>query len=90
MGAITRAFANSIQTGGAVSIIADDSIVNADINTSAAIDATKIHDGSVSNTEFGYIGGLTSDAQTQISANTSAISAKATKGEAIAMSMIFG
>ena len=41
-------------------------IVNADINASAAIDATKIHDGSVTNTEFGYIGGLTSDAQTQI------------------------
>jgi hypothetical protein len=30
------------------------------------IDATKIADGSVNNTEFQYIGGLTSDAQTQI------------------------
>jgi hypothetical protein len=28
----------------------------------------KIHDGSVTNTEFGYIGGLTSDAQTQLNA----------------------
>ncbi len=43
-------------------------IENADIKSGAAIDAAKIHDGSVSNTEFGYIGGLTSDAQTQLNA----------------------
>ena len=49
-----------------VAAISSGVIVNADINASAAIDATKIHDGSVTNTEFGYIGGLTSDAQTQI------------------------
>ena len=48
--------------------IANDTIVNADINTSAAIDATKIHDGSVSNTEFGYINTLSSNAQTQLDA----------------------
>ena len=48
--------------------IIDGSIVNADVNASAAIDATKIHDGTISNTEFGYIGGLTSDAQTQLDA----------------------
>ena len=48
--------------------IADGTIVNADVNASAAIDATKIHNGTVSNTEFGYIGGLTSDAQTQLDA----------------------
>jgi hypothetical protein len=55
--------------------IANDTIVNADINTSAAIDATKIHDGSVSNTEFGYINTLSSNAQTQLDAkvNTSDI-----------------
>jgi hypothetical protein len=55
--------------------IANDTIVNADINTSAAIDATKIHDGSVSNTEFGYINTLSSNAQTQLNAkvNTSDI-----------------
>ena len=34
----------------------------------ASVDATKIADGSVSDTEFQYIGGLTSDAQTQIDA----------------------
>jgi len=50
-------------------------IVNADINGSAAIDATKIHDGSVTNTEFGYIGGLTSDAQTQIDSKQATIDA---------------
>lgn len=43
-------------------------IVNADINASAAIDATKIHDGSVDNTEFGYLNGVTSSIQTQINA----------------------
>ena len=39
-------------------------------NTAVAtgIDATKIADGSVTNAEFQYIGGLTSDAQTQLDA----------------------
>jgi hypothetical protein len=46
--------------------IVDDSIVNADINSSAAIDATKIHDGSISNTEFSYLNGVSSAIQTQI------------------------
>jgi len=41
-------------------------IENADIKSGAAIDAAKIHDGSVSNTEFGYLGGVTSDIQTQL------------------------
>ena len=46
--------------------IVDDSIVNADVNSSAAIAATKIHDGSISNTEFGYLNGVSSAIQTQI------------------------
>jgi len=41
-------------------------IENADIKTGAAIDAEKIANGSVTSTEFQYIGGLTSDAQAQI------------------------
>ena len=41
-------------------------ITNAKVATSAAIAATKIHDGSVSNTEFGYLDGVTSSIQTQI------------------------
>ena len=52
---------------GAVAI-ASGVIVDADINASAAIDATKIANGSVTSTEFQYINGLTSDAQTQINA----------------------
>ncbi|CAB5212898.1 hypothetical protein UFOVP191_60 [uncultured Caudovirales phage] len=41
-------------------------IVNADIGAAAAIDASKIADGSVSSAEFQYINSLTSNAQTQI------------------------
>jgi len=46
--------------------IADGTIVNGDINASAAIDATKIANGSVSNTEFQYLDGVTSALQTQL------------------------
>ncbi len=52
--------------------IIDDSIVNADINSSAAIDATKIHDGTISNTEFGYLNGVSSAIQTQLDAKLTA------------------
>ena len=48
--------------------IVDGAIVNADINASAAIDATKIADGSVTSTEFQYINTLSSNAQTQLDA----------------------
>ena len=41
-------------------------IVDAGIDASAGIDATKIADGTVTDTEFQYVGGLTSDAQTQL------------------------
>lgn len=41
-------------------------IVNADINASAAIDATKINTGVVDNTEFNYLNGVTSAVQTQL------------------------
>lgn len=44
-------------------------IQNADIKSNAAIDATKIHDGSISNTEFGYLNGVTSNIQTQLSSS---------------------
>jgi len=63
-----------------VAAISSDVIVNADINASAAIDATKIHDGSVSNTEFGYLNGVTSAIQTQLDT-------KATNGFSIAMAI---
>ena len=48
--------------------ITDGAIVNADINASAAIAATKIHNGSISNTEFGYLNGVSSAIQTQMDA----------------------
>ena len=54
--------------------IADNTIVNAKINSSAAIDATKIHNGNVSNTEFGYLDGVTSAIQTQIDSKLTASS----------------
>lgn len=48
-------------------------IANSQIKSGAAIDAAKIADGSVSSAEFQYLGGVTSDIQTQINgkANTS-------------------
>ena len=48
-------------------------IVNADINTSAAIDATKIHDGTISNTEFGYLNNVSSNIQTQLDSKASGV-----------------
>lgn len=53
-------------TGDGVTAIAPGVIVNADINASAAIDATKIGTGVVSNTEFSYLDGVTSSIQTQL------------------------
>lgn len=50
-------------------------IENADIKTGAAIDAAKIHDGSVSNTEYGYLNGVTSPIQTQIDAKAELVGA---------------
>ena len=44
------------------------SVTNADVDAAAAIDATKIHDGSISNTEFGYLNGVTSGIQAQLDA----------------------
>jgi hypothetical protein len=42
--------------------------MNADIDAAAAVDATKIADGSVTNAELQYINSLSSNAQTQITA----------------------
>ena len=50
-----------------VTSIATGVIGNSDINGSAAIDASKIHNGTISNTEFGYLNGVTSNIQTQLS-----------------------
>jgi len=53
-------------TNAGVASINSGVIVNADVNASAAIDATKIANGNVSNTEFQYLDGVTSAIQTQI------------------------
>lgn len=59
-------------SGGALSITSG-AIVNADINASAAIDASKIGGGGVSTTEFDYLGGVTSDVQTQLDARSKVV-----------------
>ncbi len=46
-------------------------IVDADINASAAIGATKLIDGSITDAELGYINTLSSNAQTQLNAKLS-------------------
>jgi len=54
--------------------VADSGISDLQISNSAGIDATKLHDGSVSNTEFGYLGGVTSSIQTQLGNKLGAVS----------------
>jgi len=49
-----------------VAAIGTGVIVNADVKSDAGIDATKLADGSVTDTEFQYISTLSSNAQTQI------------------------
>ena len=55
-------------------------IEDANIKASAAIDATKIADGSVTNTEFQHLNSVTGNVQTQINAkaDTSSLAASAT------------
>ena len=45
-------------------------IVNADVKSDAAIDATKIANGTISNTEFQYLNGVSSNIQTQLDTKT--------------------
>jgi hypothetical protein len=60
-------------------MIADGTIVNADINSSAAIDWTKIAPSStVSATELGYLDGVTSAIQTQIDSKLNTSTASST------------
>lgn len=58
--------------------IANDEIVNADINANAAIAPSKIAGGTnVSAAEFGYLDTVSSNVQTQLDAHTTAIAGKA-------------
>ncbi len=66
----TLTFTNkTIDEDGAGNAITN--LANASIKAGAAIDATKIADGSVTSTEFQYINTLSSNAQTQITAKLS-------------------
>lgn len=53
-------------TGSVATTIANLAVTNAKVAT--GIDAAKLADGSVSNTEFQYLGSVTSDIQTQLNA----------------------
>lgn len=68
--AVEIADVSSVQTFINKLIDADQNTItnidNADIKVAAGIDAAKIADGSVSNTEYQYIGTLTSNAQDQL------------------------
>lgn len=66
----------TVSGSGSVWTIDNSAVTNAKVAT--GIDAAKIADGTVSNAEFQYIGGLTSDAQTQIDAKQATITGAAT------------
>ena len=59
--------------GAAAATLADSTVTNAKVAVGAAIDATKIADGSVSSTEFQYLNSATSNIQTQIDAKTTRV-----------------
>jgi hypothetical protein len=59
---------SGVLTGASIDVDTNTitNIDDAAIKTGAGINATKISDGSISNTEFGYLNGVTSDIQTQL------------------------
>ena len=65
-------------TGNSITNIED-----ANIKSGAAIDATKIHNGNVDNTEFGHLNGVSDNIQTQLDT-------KATSSQSIAFSLALG
>ncbi len=71
--------ADSVDTLTNKTINADSNTItnidNNEIKALAGIDATKIADGSVSNTEFQYLDGASGNLQTQLNTNSSTISA---------------
>ena len=80
-GAVTiaaQAVENSMLADDAVGAdeLAANAVVNASIASGAAIDATKIADGSVTSAEFQYISTLSSNAQTQLAAKAALATAQ--------------
>ena len=73
-------------TGTAISL---KSSVVEDANLATGIDAAKLADGTVSNTEFQYLNGVTSAIQTQLTSLQSQISALPTSSDDLA-SQVFG
>lgn len=69
---LTNKTIDSAGVGNSITLDADNAsttitnIDNDEIKAGAAIDATKIHDGTVDNTEFGHLNGVTSNIQTQL------------------------
>jgi hypothetical protein len=68
----------TVSASGATWTIDNDAVTNAKV--SSGIDAVKLADGSVTNAEFQFIGGLTSDAQTQLNAKQATLSVDANEG----------
>ncbi len=67
---VQSGISGDITISGGTAAIGSGVIVNADVNASAAIDATKIHDGTISNTEFGHLNNVSSNIQSQLDAKT--------------------
>ena len=67
-GTITENAASQTLTNKTINIDSNtvSNIANANIKAAAAIDATKIADGSISNTEFQYLNNVSSNIQTQL------------------------
>ena len=81
---------NTITTLGTIGTGTWQGTAIADAYLGTGINATKLADGTVTNTELQYINSLTSNAQTQITAVETIANAAASKGFAIAMGVALG
>lgn len=72
-GGASYTFSGGLTESGGVATIADLGVTNSKV--ASGIDAVKIGAGGVSNTEFGYLDGVTSSIQTQLDSKITASSA---------------